>query len=276
MRVIVRILVALTVLLVVVAAPVAAQEVVFSEEDAELAADFEAELTALLNEAGFGGAGEVPNILGWKGLYDLDPGTAVLEDVIMLLAASPLPDTGNSHLTGGCEGIALSFDEKGVLIDAAGDFDPAGPPIDLLESDLDPLGVKTVTQAFTEGNPFEVHVNGFVAYAGRATPAPINHTWQITTFGQAIDSGGDPNTGERNRNAGVVSLKDDLPGPAKINALFQIKGDMQVGGSPFCDGAGYFRTVGGSPILGGAGLVLVFLAGLGAFFNARPAKTWRG
>ena len=39
---------------------------------------------------------------------------------------------------------------------------------------------------------------------------------------------------------------------------------------------GYFETTGGLPIADGIGIVALVGAGLGALFNARPAKTWRG
>ena len=100
--------------------------------------------------------------------------------------------------------------------------------------------------------------------------------WQITSFGNAIDEGGDPNSAGENRNAGGIDLGDQLPGAAKVNALFRISGEMTADGGFACAGTGYFRTTGGTPLAEGAGLALVVLGGLGGVFNARPAKTWSG
>jgi hypothetical protein len=262
--------VAISAVLVVLSAPAGAQELELTEEDLALVEAFEAELTALADEVGVEGG--APALIGEPGRYDLPPGESVL--VGALLAVAPAQGgsfSDDSSLTGPCQGIAISFDEDGEVIDFAADFDDAAPPIDLLESEV---SSGSATQAFTASNPFEVHVNGYVLYAGRAQPAPIDHTWEIRTLAVSIDSGGDPNRAAEDRNAGSVNLKDDFP--AKISALFRIEGEMNADDGFACAGAGYFKTVGGTPVLGGVGLVLVLAAGAGAIFNARPARTWKG
>ncbi len=262
--------IAISLIMLAAGAPAGAQDLELTEEDLALVAAFEAELTALAEEVGVEGG--APALIGDPGRYDLPPGDSVL--VGALLAVAPAQGgsfSGESSLRGPCQGIAISFDGDGEVIDFAADFDDEAPPIDLLESEV---SSGTVTQAFTASNPFEVDVNGYVLYAGRAQPAPINHTWEIRTLAVSIDSGGDPNRGAEDRNAGSVNLKDDFP--AKISALFRIEGEMEADEDFVCSGDGYFKTVGGTPVLGGVGLVLVLAAGAGAIFNARPARTWKG
>ncbi len=263
-----------------VAAPVLAQDTgVPPEFDAELAAQFEAELLDMLGSA----AGQpvdpsaFGSLVGLPGDLDLPPGQLSVTMAGDAAAAASGAVGGGSSLTGPCMGIALSFDGDGRLIDAAADFDPDGAPVDMFtyyES-----GGTDVRAAFTAKNPFEVDVNGFVAYtgvAGAAGDGPRNHTWEITVFGQTLDSGGDANASGQNRNAGSLDLGEQLPAPAKLNALFRIEGSMRADNGFACDGAGYLATTGGAPVLEVAGGVMVLIGGLGAVFNARPARTWRG
>ncbi len=229
--------------------------------DQQWAEDFEAELQELLAESGIQDA-DPQSLIGEPGDLDLPPGELTLTGIV---AVAPEPPTGSgSELAGPCQGVAISFDDQGEAIDMAVDFDDPAPPYDVYDG----------AQAFTADNPFEVHVNGYVAYAGRAEPAPINHTWKIRTQGLSFDSGGDDNPDAESHNAGTVNLADDLPAPAKINALFAIDGEMVADGGFHCVGSGFFRTVGGTPVLGAAGVVLMLATGLGALFNARPARTW--
>lgn len=264
-----------------VAAPVLAQDTgVPPEFDAELAAEFEAELLGMLGSA-TGQPVDPAAFAGLSGLpgdLDLAPGELAVRMAGDAVAVTSSGDVGGgSSLTGPCMGLALSFDGDGQLIDAAADFDPDGAPVDLwayYES-----GGADVRAAFTAKNPFEVDVNGFVAYtgvAGTAGNGPRNHTWEITSFGQALDSGGDDNADGKNRNAGTLDLGEQLPAPAKLNALFRIEGSMRADNGFACDGSGYFATTGGAPVLEVAGGVMVLIGGLGAVFNARPARTWRG
>ncbi|MCP3854743.1 MAG: hypothetical protein GY698_08420 [Actinomycetia bacterium] len=220
--------------------------------------------------------GEAFDIIGEPGDDDLPPGAATFLGEEAIAGTDSFPEGSGSSLTGPCLGIAASLapaDGGGFeLVDLAADFSDGGPPLDLRQA----VGADgTYAQAFTAGNPFIVHVNGIVVYAGRADPAPINHTWEIVTQGISVDSGGDDNPGAENRNVGSVNLEEDLPGAAKINALFRIEGDMIADGGFACSGDGYFRTIGGSRTLEFGGYVLVLAAGLGALFNTRPARTWK-
>jgi hypothetical protein len=232
--------------------------------DEELAEELQAELEELLADAG--NEGDLPEIIGEAGDLDLPPGELVYLGAIEVATGEDAPDGEGSELAGPCMGIAMSFRGDGSLLDMAADFNPGAPPIDLLDGG----------QAFTASNPYEVDVDGFVAYAGVAEPAPIDHTWAIRVQGLSLDSGGDDNPDAEDRNAGTVNLGDDLPAPAKVNALFAIDGEMTAEGGFECTGSGFIKTVGGLPILGGLGLVLLLAGGLGALFNARPAQTWRG
>ncbi len=81
MRLSVRLLASIAILVFVIAAPAAAQDPAFSEEDAELAEQFEAELLLLLALAGDVDADQVPELIGIKGELDLPPGTATLDAV---------------------------------------------------------------------------------------------------------------------------------------------------------------------------------------------------
>jgi hypothetical protein len=247
--------------------------------DAELAAEFQDELLGILAAGGIDiDAAQLDRLLGAPGDLDVDPGTPVLlviADDAVQVDAEDIP--GGSSLTGPCMGIAISFDDEGQIIDIAADFDPDGPPMDLYEY-YESDGY-TVEAAFTASNPFRVDVNGFVAYAGVAGAAgdgPRDHTWRITTFGQTIDEGGDDNADGENRNAGGVDLASQLPAAAKVDGLFKISGEMTADDGFACAGSGYFATEGGRPVAQAAGTVLVLLGGLGAFFTARPARTWKG
>lgn len=234
-----------------------------SDEDAAISEELEAEIAALMTEMGIGG--DPADLIGEEGDLDLDPDEPIYLGLVTAAEDEPLPDGGDSQLTGPCMGVALSFDDEGSLIDAAADFDDPGPPIDLIDGG----------QAFTATNAYEVHVDGWVVYAGKADPAPINHSWYIKTLGVSLDSGGDDNADAENRNAGSVDLGGTLPAPAKVNALFYMDGSMTADSGFRCKGSGYWATVGGAPALEGAGLVLMLLGGVGLLFNARPARTWR-
>lgn len=249
--------------------------------DTELAELFEAELADYLDLAVDVGSGDtiatdsdLVELLGFPGKYDLPPGELIVTGVVEDLSADPCPDGESSFLTGQCLGMAMSFDDEDRLIDIAADLNEAGAPIDLLESEPGSL-----VQAFTKSNPFRVHVDGFVAYVGKlgeTGQGPDDHRWKIETFGVELDSGGDPNPNGKNRNAGAVDLRNDLPAAAKINGLFKITGDIDSLNNLACDGGGYFETEGGLPVAEGVGVAMLLGAGLGALFNARPAKTWIG
>lgn len=230
--------------------------------DEELAQEFQDEMQALLDE--LGADGDPATLLGDAGDLDLPPGDLVF--VSVATTQTPVVESDASSLAGPCTGMAVSFDGDGNVIDAASDFDPKAPPYDLVDGG----------QAFTASNPFEVDVNGYVVYAGQATPAPLDHTWAIQVQGLSLDSGGDDNADAEDRNAGTVNLSEDLPTPAKVNALFHIDGELTAADGFSCNGDGFIKTVGGAPLLMALGLILLLCGGLGALFNARPAKTWQG
>jgi hypothetical protein len=251
-----------------------------TEEQKDLAEQFESELRDLFlefNPDGTADADEsLANLLGFAGKYDLPPGTLLVDGIVEDLSGLPCPEPGGgSKLAGDCLGMAMSFDGDGQLLDIAADLLPEQAPIDMIETQRQGEPV----QAFTKDNPFQVHVDGFVAYVGKAGDfgaGPLDHRWSISTFGQELDSGGDPNANLKNRNAGGVNLKDDLPAPAKVNGLWKIEGELTSANGITCDGSGYFETTGGLPLAQGIGIAAIAGAGLGALFNARPAKTWKG
>jgi len=252
------------------------------EIDDELAELFEAELVDFLDLEVDIGSGDtiatdsdLQELLGFPGKYDLPEGELIVDGVVEDLSSAPCPSGGDgSFLEGDCLGMAMSFDDQNRLIDIAADLNKPGAPVDMLESEPGNL-----VQAFTKSNPFRVHVDGFVAYVGQlgeTGAGPLEHRWKIETFGVELDSGGDPNPRGKNRNAGAVDLKNDLPAAAKINGLFKITGDLNSLNNLMCDGGGFFETEGGIPAAEGAGAVILLGAGLGALFNARPARTWIG
>jgi len=184
-------------------------------------------------------------------------------------ATTDISDFGDdSKLTGPCGGQAFSYDADGVLIDAVIDVGDDGPPLDLLDGG----------QAATASNPFKVDSEGTVNYFGfypRTGDGPRNHTWEITTGGISLDSGGDDNPNGNNRNAGSVNLGDELP--FGLSFKTKIEGSIMSDLEP-CFGHGYIEFEGPFPpttpagILGGAAI----LAGIfGLLFNARPAVTWK-
>lgn len=267
----------LGVLLVVLsAAPIWAQEPTFTEEDELLAEQFLLVLEELMAEGGFD-VGRIPDIIGEKGDYDIPGGVSLYEGIFVVASTSTISDEDSgSDLTGGCYGIALSFapsDDGGwELIDFAADFNNASPPVDMLDSSFTS---GEISQAFTASNPFVVDWNGFVAYAGKTEPPPIEHHWYIDIEAISYDKGGDDNPQAESHNAGTASFENvDVPDFAKVNGLFYVEGDMVAEGGFHCAGSGYFQTQGGVPLAGGVGLVLLLAAGFGAIFNARPAKTW--
>jgi hypothetical protein len=251
--------------------------------DPTLAAEFEQELIAILNENGVTGVSvdNLADLIGQPGDVDLAPGVPLLiaagEAAARLAVDGDVDGGGDSSLTGPCMGLTMSFDRDGDVIDIAADFDDPSPPIDLLE--FYASHGSTVKAALTASNPYKVDVDGFVVYAGAAQDGsgagPRNHTWEITTFGSTLDSGSDDNADGKNRNVGAIDLGKQLPAPAKVNALFKIEGDLIADNGFACRGSGYLETVGGAPIAQIAGGLLVLIGGLGVLINARPARTWR-
>jgi len=193
-----------------------------------------------------------------------------------------------SALKGPCMGQAWSFDSDGQPLDMAFDFDRELAPMSFSD---DPNSNELV-QAFASDNPFRVDVDGAVIYTGIAGgfgngTGPVEHDWFINMnfvgfAGTNIDAGGDPNTNGENRNAGAVSLHEDLPSAAKINGLIAVNGQMEAPGTLdvpghqfFCVASGFVEFEGGLPLTA-PGVALLTLATVGLLFNARPAKTWGG
>jgi hypothetical protein len=211
---------------------------------------------------------------------------------------------------GPCGGVLISYDADGLSIDAAVDAGDDAPPVDI-------YGRAT----FTKGNPFQADTRGLLAYwgftgdaaglstsgsQGGSAAAFHDHQWNVTFFGVTADNGGDPNPQDKNRNAGVVDLEDELPlqfraivkGKAAIVDLYgpeRLPGysaptpppqapspddiDQLAAGRAFCFGEGWIEFVGDglpffeTPALIAEALALIGFAGI--LFNARTALTWR-
>ncbi len=212
---------------------------------------------------------------GEPGDLDIDEEDArFLEFVELFGENTDVADFGTgSKLTGPCGGQAFSYDGDGVLIDAAFDNGDDAPPVDLLESSPD-----SPVQAFTAGNPFRVASDGVVVYFGfypRVGDGPLDHVWEITTEGISLDSGGDPNTGRNNRNAGIVDLAEQLPFDLAFKA--RIEGNIMSNLAP-CFGEGHVEFEGAFPLAtvpGAVGTVTLLGGIFGLLFNARPAITWK-
>jgi len=197
-----------------------------------------------------------------------------LQFVELFGANTDVADFGDgSKLTGPCGGQAFSYNADGELIDAAFDNGDDDPPVDLFDStSSEPV------QAFTSDNPFLVDSNGVVTYFGFYPfdgDGPLDHVWEITTEGISLDSGGDPNTGRDNRNAGVVDLAEQLPVDLAFKA--RIEGNIMSNLAP-CFGEGHVEFQGGFPLttIPGAVGAAALLGGIfGLLFNARPAITWK-
>jgi hypothetical protein len=205
-------------------------------------------------------------------LGQMDP--AAREDALearfnKLKAEDPGHTGSGSSLTGTCGGFAYSFNDKGVLIDAAMDSGDDSAPVSLMDGG----------QAFTSDNPFTVHNQGSVVYMGFVEPPPIDHTWSVSVsvLGTdiTVDSGGHPNEGEHNRNFGTVDLGQDFP--LKIQFTAKITGQFDSANGVHCAGSGWVEVTGETNILITLGAALLALIGVaGILFNARPARTWKG
>lgn len=207
---------------------------------------------------------------GAPGEFDLTEADARFGQLVRDFGDTTGLDVGEgSDLTGPCGGIAMSYEENGDLLDAALDAGNGQPPVDVIDGG----------QAFTSGNPFEVDTRGVVAYYGfmpRRGEGPMDHSWEITTAGVSLDSGGDPNEAGNNRNAGLVDLADQLPFAFSLDA--EISGHLTSANLEECQGSGHVRFVGGNPLLtvpGIAGTVTLLGGVFGLLFNARPAVTFR-
>ncbi len=249
--------------------------------------------------------------VGIAGIWDDAVGATTPEQ--FLAAVDPegisfdLEDTG-AILVGPCGGAAISYDANGNSIDAAVDLGDDGPPIDLYGN-----------PALTTGNPFTVDSGGVVLYFGFTLDDPNlslagtvlaadqygepalafhDHKWEVTIMEISSDQGGDPNQLDKNRNAGVMDLAEELPFPFQLDFLVKAKGvfvDLWApqelpeyssdnvasvfAGHEICFGEGWVEFTGGAyPLftVPGALATAFALAGFsGILFNARPALSWR-
>jgi len=157
-----------------------------------------------------GAEGDIP--VGIAGIWDDAIGALTPEE--FLLRVDPegtgfdLEDEG-AYLIGPCGGAAMSYDANGDSLDAAIDLGDGNAPIDIYGE-----------PAFTAGNPFQVDSGGAVLYFGFTLPDPglsgvgdafHDHRWELVIMGISADDGGDPNPGDKNRNAGIMGLGEYLP-----------------------------------------------------------------
>ncbi len=170
-----------------------------------------------LNGDGIPDLGELNE--GFAGIWDDNVG-ARTQDEFSALVTDRIPafDTSGdaSVLVGACGGLAISYDEDGMSVDAMIDNGDDAPLVDVFTGD----------QAMTSGNPFKVDPAGVVAYwgftrdlssfstegeiagvdYGEAQPSFHDHSWTMAVMGVSADRGGDPNQRDKNRNAGLVFL----------------------------------------------------------------------
>ncbi len=170
-----------------------------------------------LNGDGIPDLGELDE--GFAGIWDDNVGARTPEE-FSALVTDRIPEfdtTGDaSVLIGACGGLAISYDEFGMSVDAMIDNGDDDPLIDVF----------TGEQAMTSGNPFRVDPAGVVAYwgftrdlpnfstageisgvdYGEAQPSFHDHSWTMAVMGVSADRGGDPNQRDKNRNAGLVFL----------------------------------------------------------------------
>lgn len=197
-----------------------------------------------------------------------DEAGALIEQMLAIAGSIPTASGDDtSKLTGPCGGFAYSYDGEGALIDAAYDAGDDNPPQDLIDGG----------QAFTRSNRFLIDTGGRVTYFGFAPlsgPGPQDHEYSLEVAGITVASGGDPNTNEKNRNAGTIDIGEEMP--FELSLAFEAGGTLQAPGFPGCAGQGHVELDGNglaSPV-GVVGLTLTALGLIGLFF-ARPARTWR-
>lgn len=188
------------------------------------------------------------------------------------------PGASGSSLVGHCGGMAMSFAEDGSLIDMAvgvPSTEGGGPTGQL----VDVFGDGAQTRAFTTDNPFEV--DDLVVYVG-TLPAegdgPREHDWSISTAGISVDSGGDPNDGLKNRNAGEVDL-GSVPDWLRPAGIFDISGELTSQNGLFCEAEGWVKFSGANPLVSAPSAVAAafgITGVVGLLFNSRPAITWKG
>ncbi len=248
--------------------------------------------------------------VGIAGIWDDAVGATTPEQ--FLAAVDPegtsfdLTDTG-AVLIGPCGGAAISYDANGNSLDAAVDRGDDGPPIDLYGN-----------PAMTADNPFTVDSGGVVLYFGFTPDDPNlsdagriegvdygdpalafhDHKWEVTIMEISSDKGGDPNQRDKNRNAGVMDLAEELPFPFQLDFLVKAKGVMVdlwapaelpeytadnvasvFAGHEFCFGEVWVEFTGDAyPLFTVPGALATAFAAAGfagILFNSRPALSWR-
>lgn len=175
---------------------------------------------------------------------------------------------GSSSLTGPCGGVAFSYDSDGALIDAAYDAGDGNPPIDLLDG----------SQAFTDGNRYQVDTNGSVSYFGfapRDDEGPMDYSYELKVAGITVASADEENSAGNNRNGGVIDMASESP--FAFDANVDASGKLTIGETEYCAGEGKIEFVGDgiASVPGLVGIGLLGIGVLGVFINARPARTWK-
>lgn len=227
----------------------------------------------------------LPNVLeGDPGERDITPGDpAAAAEVLRQIDAIGLDlittlDEG-SDLHGDCSGMAMSFDNDGNLVDWAvgvGSNEGGGGTGQLI--DIHGEG-EVGTRAFTQDNPFKV--GDRVVYFGRLPTegdGPAEHNWAIRTAGISLDSGGDPNEGGKNRNAGEVNLGAILHETLRPAGIFPVTGELTSENGLSCVADGWVEFQSANPLLTAPSAAAALIGGLGVaglLFNARPARTWK-
>ena len=246
---------------------------------------------------------------GESGIWDDTVGALTEEEFFARIDPGSAPfdlDDEGSVMQGPCGGVAIAYDSEGLSIDAVVDFADDDPARDVYSGG----------QAFIASNPFRVDPTGTVAYFGFTTESSElsqagsvagvdygeprisfhDHQWEIMVMDVAADFGGDPNAFDKNRNAGLVELGEELPvpfratvkarggiidlwGPDRLPDFDEDNIASVAGGRGFCFGEGWVQFVGDEfPVFTVAGALATALAAAGfagLLFNARPAQSWR-
>jgi len=184
---------------------------------------------------------------GFAGIWDEQVAERTPED-FQRLVVGQVPnfdaEDAGSALVGACGGLAISYDDQGMSLDAMIDLGDSQPAVDAY----------TGNQAMTSGNPFVIDPAGVVVYwgftkdvstfslagsiagtdYGEPNPAFHDHAWTVSIMGVSADRGGDPNQRDKNRNAGLVDLGDilaDVPVPAAIYDLTELNTTVKAKGA---------------------------------------------
>ena len=184
---------------------------------------------------------------GFAGIWDEQVGERTPED-FQRLVVGQVPnfdiDDEGSTLVGPCGGLAISYDDAGLSLDAMIDLGDGLPAVDAYTGD----------QAMTSGNPFVIDPGGTIVYwgftndvptfslageipsvnYGEPNPAFHDHSWSLFIMGVSADRGGDPNQRDKNRNAGLVELGEileDIPVPEAVYDLTELNMKVKAKGA---------------------------------------------